>query len=131
MANRPNFAAAMQAEKLPVRNGHQYRAAPVKLLDDKCTGCAAAHNKALCDALPPCGRSSRMDGMNVVFVDCGPAKAAPQVKRVENGRGGTMWLHVPTSERVEVIGEGMAGMTEVEFSDGHVIHACQKDLMPV
>ena len=126
------FAERMQAEKLPVVNGQQYRAEAVQLLDDKCTGCAAAHNKALCDALPPCGRASRLDGMNVVFVENGAAKAAPQVKRVENGRGvGTMWLHVPTSERVEVVGDGLAGMQEVRFADGHVIHACQKDLKQV
>ena len=132
MAKRPNFAALTEAEKMPVRNGQQYRAEAVRVIDETCTGCAAAHNKALCDDLPPCGRSSRLDGLNVVFVDCGAAKAAPQVKQVENGLDrGKVWLHVPTLERVEVVGEGMAGMQEVRFADGHVIHAWQKDLKQV
>ncbi len=146
MPKRPNFAERMQAEKLPVANGQQYRAEAVKVIDDKCTGCAAAQggviNKDLCNALPPCGKSNRTDGLNVRYVACGPAKAAPQVKTVTNGRGGvrfehdafkvgTRCLHAGTGEEVEVVGDGMAGMPEVKFADGHTIFAFPQDLKPV
>lgn len=72
-----SYAARRTLESLPVVAGQQYRAEEVKVLDDRCPGCAAsdngAINKDLCNALPECTKSKRLDGRNVVFVDCGKA----------------------------------------------------------
>lgn len=142
---KPSFAKRMQGELTPVVNGRQYRAREIRIIDGECRGCAAAgsgaNEKALCEALPECGKWKRLDARNVVFVDCGLAKAAPAVRTETNGRGGvrfehkgfgvgTAWIHAPTSERVEVVGEGMAGMPEVRFADGHTIYAFPQDLRP-
>ncbi len=142
MANRQSYAKRMERELTPVENGRQYRASELKIIDAECRGCAAKDDKALCEALPECGKWKRLDGRNVVYVDCGPAKAAPVIKVETNGRGGvrfdhdafnvgTRWLHRPTACEVEVADEGMAGMPEVKFEDGHTIYAMPQDLQPI
>ena len=70
-----SYAARRTLEMRPVVGDQQYRSVEVKRLDDTCPGCAASHNgvidKDLCNALPECTKSKRLDGNNVVFVDCG------------------------------------------------------------
>jgi FtsP/CotA-like multicopper oxidase with cupredoxin domain len=44
---------------------------------------------------------------------------------------GTLWIHVPTADQVEVVDAGMAGMPEVKFEDGHTIYAFPQDLKPI
>ena len=78
MPKKPmSYAARKTLEMLPVVKGQQYRAEAVKVLDGSCPGCAASHagviDKELCNALPDCTKSKRLDGNNVVFVDCGKA----------------------------------------------------------
>lgn len=67
-------------ENNPVAFDRKYRAQAVKIIDERCTGCAASRfgviDKKLCNALPPCTKSRRTDGRNVIFVDCGPAPNA-------------------------------------------------------
>jgi hypothetical protein len=75
--SKPTYAERVQAEKLPVVDGVQYRAVQVKIIDSDCSGCAArlslCKNTTLCNALPSCSKESRLDGINVVFVACGKA----------------------------------------------------------
>lgn len=70
-----SYAARRTLETTPVVGDQQYRAVEVKRLDESCPGCAASVNgkinKELCNALPECTKSKRLDGNNVVFVDCG------------------------------------------------------------
>lgn len=77
MAKQLGYAMRFANEKTPSVAGEQYRASEVKKIDERCTGCAAAIdgviNKDLCNALPPCGKERRLDGMNVVYVHCGKA----------------------------------------------------------
>ena len=71
------YAEQALRENSPVVGGHQYRAQEVRVIDDRCTSCAAydngAINKDLCNALPPCTKPERIDGSNVVFVEVVPA----------------------------------------------------------
>lgn len=142
MAKPMSYAARMEGELTPVVTGRQYRAREVKIIEAECRGCAAKDDKVLCNALPECGKWKRLDGRNVVFVDCGPCAKPPEVRPVYNEKGavryehdafnaGTSWLHKPTAEIVEVVDAGMAGMPEVRFPDGHTIYAYPQDLMPV
>ena len=146
MARRNLYAERAQREKLPVVDGQQYRAEEVKKIDDECAGCAAAlsvrMDTVLCNALPPCTKGERQDGLNVNYVYCGKAAAAPVIRTETNGRGGvrfehegfkvgTRCLHAGTGEEVEVVDDGMAGMPEVKFADGHTIYAMPHDLKPV
>lgn len=71
---KQSYAARVQDEVTPIRNGRQYRAQEVKVIQAECTGCVAKDDKALCEALPPCGKWRRLSGNNVVFVDCGPTR---------------------------------------------------------
>jgi len=73
-----SYAARRTFESLPVVAGQQYRAEEVKRLDETCAGCAASNggnlpSTHLCEQLPECTKSKRLDGRNVVFVDCGKA----------------------------------------------------------
>jgi hypothetical protein len=64
-----------------------------------------------------------------------------KVKTVYNSKGGvrfahditvgSRWRHAPTGEEVEVVDDGMAGMPEVQFVDGHTILAYPRDLLPL
>ena len=146
---KQSFAKRMEGELTPVVNGRQYRAKEVAIIDSECKGCAAAgtgaNEKALCEALPECGKWKRLDGRNVVFVDCGLAARTeqyPVVNKITGPHGGvryehnaftvgTRWLHKPTACVVEVVDEGMAGMPEVKFEDGHTIYSYPQDLMPI
>lgn len=141
-----SYAARRTLESVPIVAARQYRAQEVRVIDDRCTGCAAsdngAINKDLCNALPACTKSKRLDGRNVVFLDCGLVQKTPAVTPVYNDKGavryehdginvGTSWLHKPKGEIVEVVGDGMAGMPEVKFEDGHTIFAYPQDLIPL
>lgn len=78
MAKPMSYAARRALESLPVVDGQQYRVEEVKRLDETCAGCAASNggnlpSTHLCEQLPECTKSKRLDGRNVVFVDCGKA----------------------------------------------------------
>jgi len=142
---KQSYAKRMEGELTPVVDGRQYRAREVKIIDDRCTGCAASNGGVLpltdlCNKLPECTKSKRLDAKNVVFVDCGLCAKQPEVKNVYNAKGGvryeheafkagTRWVHKPTACLVEVVDEGMAGMPEVKFEDGHTIYAFPQDLI--
>ena len=142
MAKRNLYADLVKREKLPVVNGEQYRAVDTGKAEKPCDTCAAKKDDALCKALPPCFMGDRTDGLNVNYVYCGKAAAAPVIRTEKNGRGGvrfdhdafkvgTRCLHAGTGEEVEVVDDGMAGMPEVKFADGHTIFAFPQDLKPV
>lgn len=67
-----DYAKELARQKTPVIDGVQYRAEEVKRMDvDDCDKCAAGKNSQLCEALPSCNKSKRLDGMNVVYKSCG------------------------------------------------------------
>ncbi len=75
MAKQLSYALRVAHEKTPVVEGHQYRATDTGKQENPCPDCAAGKDKALCNALPPCTKAKRLDGLNVRYVDCGKAVA--------------------------------------------------------
>lgn len=73
MAKRNAYAEQFAREKTPVVDGIQYRAVDAGKVSNACPECVAEWNDLLCRSLPPCSKASRLDGLNVRYVDCGKA----------------------------------------------------------